>query len=237
MPTKIAPKAVAKPLAKSIGSKVAVDPKAKEKADRLQLIVSIVGPIAETIVAAREAEKAAQSAWFTIADTATEAIDDNGLSQEEGEQALKLAFAEAYGLDVEELSGKDAMKNNPMAYNYLSKIKRLVFPVDEKQAKELKKARAKGVTVADALKLARTPGLLASQIKASAGKGKKIAVDGTVTRATGAIEDEDTLGNALAAVISKAVKGEMSIETIEEVFATQLAEYQAAAEGSGEAEE
>lgn len=225
MPVKIAPKPAIK---SSIASKVAAkSPADKEKADRQAVVASIVSDIAETITTAREAEKASQSAFFDIADTATRLIEEKGLSVEEGSLALKLSFAESYGVDVENLT----MEGSPMAYNYLSKIKRLVFPVSPKQAKQLKAARAKGVTVADALKIARTEGLLASQVKASAGKGKKANADGTVSKASGAIEDEEALGNALSAVISKAVKGSMDLETIGEVFAASLAEYEAAAEG------
>lgn len=234
MATKVQPKKV---LTKTIAPKSTPAPKTAEaskeaeKAERLKLIEGGVSGISEKITEYEDSRKNTENAFFAISDSVKEYCDENGLDEKEGRELIKRALADAGGFDSSELEGRDAMKKHAREYNYLSKIHRLAFPVSAKAAKELAKARDKGVTTEDALKIAREKATAAS-VKVSGGKGKT----STGAKATGAIEDEDKLKDAFAGVISKALKGGFSLEDIGDAFAAQLSEYEEQGEGDGDSE-
>ena len=214
---KVQPKTVKKVAAKAAS---ATDTKAAEKADRLKLIEAGVPNIASLVSEYEESRKNTENIFFSIGDAVREYCEENGLEEKEGRELIKLALAEAGGFDATELEGKEALKKHPREYSYLSKIQKLAFPIDSKHAKELEKARKAGVTIEDALKIARG-NATAAQVKVSGGKGK----NSTGTKATGAIEDEEALKNAFAGVISKAKKGGFEIDDIETAFADTLSLY------------
>lgn len=225
MATKVAPKKVI--TSKTIAPKNAPAPATKEatkeaeKAERLKLIEGGVANVSALVTEYEDSRKNTENAFFAISDGVKEYCEENGLDEKEGRELIKRALADAGGFDSSELEGRDAMKKHAREYNYLSKIHRLAFPVSAKAAKELAKARDKGVTTEDALKIAREKAT-ASSVKVSGGKGK----NASGTKATGAIEDEDKLGDACAGVISKALKGGFTLEAISEKFAEMLSQYE-----------
>lgn len=234
----------AKPATNTATAKVtapAVDE--KQKANRNALVVSLVPAGAKVVTKYRESEKAFKSAYFGIVSHLQDVIAKKALSHEEGEQLLKLSWAESYGLDVTELQGKDALKNHGTVYTTMSRIKTLLFPVDDTQAKRLKKAIADGESIQTCLEVARKAGKTIEEARSSSKTPtqKRAAgsagSEGNATGKKGVIETEEELKTSFAVVISQAKKGGMELDLIEEVFASQLAEWQEKSEGEGEEEE
>ena len=221
---KVSPKADAK-----------VDAKAKaekEKAERQSLIESLVEGVASVISEYENAAQSAKQAFFAIADSVKEAVDENELTAQEARALVIAALAEAYSIDGDTIKAGASGKAGTL-YTNLSKIMALVFPPGnkklgvspEKAAKELAKAREKGITVETALNVARGK-IVASGAPRSGGKGKTADGQKAPAKKVDVIEDEESLKTAFAAVISKARKGGMDLESIQSAFAEQLAEYE-----------
>lgn len=217
MPTKTAQKTNAKV---AVASKE-VD-KEKLAAQRAKLIESLVADISEKIVEQQEAKKTEQNLFLEIADKLKESVEANELTKDESKKLILLSIADANNIPVEDINHK-----NPKAitfYTYASKIQSLVFPKDKAAAKEVEKAREKGVSVEGLLKVARGK-VTAAQVNKSKGRGGDTSESKKVN-GKAVIDDIDTFGNELAALIARAVKGDLELDDIQDKFATVFAEVQ-----------
>lgn len=217
---KVTPKAkVSSKAAVETESKTAV--KEKETAARLKLIEGLAEEYGETIAAFREADEASKNKFFDMADELTALVNANGLTEKEARQLSILAMATAYEVEADSIT----MEGQPTIYANVSKVLRLVFPKTPAAAKALAKARAKGVTVNNALEIARGKMLSAPVSK---GKGKDASGAKATKNGKEVLDDPEVLQNEFSAIIARAIKGEFSLEDIQESFATVIAEYEEA---------
>lgn len=229
MATKVAPKKVTKTATKTSAK---VDDKAAAASEKAKLIQSLSEKPIAMFREMAGLRKKMDNIFFDLADFIVTAREENSLSDDDCRLVLKTAIAEAY--DVQ--GGVDGIAKNPTLNANVSKIMRLVNPEfkDKRAEKEFEARKSAGtLTTEVALDLAR--GASVTEVKApSAGKGKNKAGQ----KSTGAIEDEDTLKTQLSAVISKALKGKFDLDTVGEVFAALIAEYEEDAnDKKGEGEE
>lgn len=223
MATKIAPN-------KSVKEAPAVDTKAADKeklqAQRTKLIEAAAPAIAAKIGEQIEAKKTSENLFLEVADMLSETSEENGFSKEEARKVVLLALAEANDIEVEDINHK-----NPKAltlYTYASKVIVLAFPADKKAAAQLEKARDKGVGVESLLKVARGK-VTAAEVNKSQGRGGdttgkgdgKQKVNGKVV-----IEEIDAFKNEFAALVMRAIKGEIEIEALNDGIAETMAEIQ-----------
>lgn len=218
-----APKAVAK-------APVKADASAKAKADKAKLIETASAALVDTIGEFREADEKTKNLFFDLADKLGEVATENGFNKEDSRACLKMAMADAYEVDAESIT----LEGNPTLYANLSKILTLVFPKDKNAAKNLAKARAKGVTVNNALLIARGK---MNAAPVSKGKGKDASGKKATKNGKDIIDDDEVLENEFSAIIARAVKGEYTTDSIGEIFASALANYEDAdGDGDGDTE-
>lgn len=231
------PKVTPKNAPKSTAAvKSAVKPDAKatalakeaQAAERTKAIEAEVEALAEKYGEFVEAKSKSDNAFFDFCDEVSAKQAELDMSKPETRTMILLAMAESYGIDVKEIS-MNGKKPGPYAYTLVSKVLAMVFPDDPKV---LAKARAKGITTEDALRLARDA---SAPVKVSGGKGKN--ADGTkATKKADVLETDDDIKTALSVVISKSVAGGFDLDQIGEIFADMLAEYEADAAAKAESE-
>jgi hypothetical protein len=211
MATKIAPKKAIKP-----ASKQAEGDKEKLAAQRQKLIEASAETITPLIVEADEIRKQGESKFLEISDSLKEAATENDFSSKELRQVAILAVSEARGIKSEDVSMKSDNAVGRSSYTYISKVLTLAMPKEGCQ-KEVDKARAKGSPIEFILKCAT------GNIKANAAPAKKTAGNQHTApkkvNGKAVIEDLDTAGNELAALVSRMVQGGIDCDEIEEKFA------------------
>lgn len=225
MATKIAPKKAVKATTKT---DAAAKAKEAEKAERAKVVESVVPALAEKVEAIKEHEEGVKTSLLDLVDTAQELKDENDLTKDELSVAVRTAYAETYGVKLEDVSNKG--KASTQYFNAV-KIVRFVFPENEKA---LASARKKGFGFNDLYKVA-TSGEIPKGAKPSQGRGGDTRAKSDKKNVFESIED---VGTALAGDVSKALKSGFDLEEIETAFAGIIAEWaEKSDEGEGEDED
>lgn len=206
---------------------------AAQAAAKLKIIESLAAKGIKVFAKSAEAQLSAEQSMFECVDWLRETVADNDLEQKDTTKMMTTILAKIY-CDGEE--SEVSMTGNSTAYTLRSKYVRLAHPKDDKAAKELTKALAKGVSFSNAYKVA-TGNATASQ---TSKKGKQ---GGARQKGGNQIDDAEELGNQLAALISRALdggedfpkfKGGLSTDEIEEVFSDTLAGFISILKGTEE---
>lgn len=211
---------------------------AKEKGDaisaaRLKVIEASAQRLIPAFKSQADLADRVKKSMFEIFEAVRAESTKHSFEKNETSKMLTAALAKVY-CDGDE----SAVSGNMTANTLKSKFLRLVHPVDSKAAKELDKALAKGVDFNAALNVARG-NVTAAQVNKKSTKG------GAREKGGNSIDDEDTFGNLVSALVSKALdggkdhpkyKGGLSLDDMETKFAEVLAGFREKLEETPEAE-
>lgn len=210
---------------KSAGAKAA---DAAKEAARLKVVEASASKVTPLLTAHLDASKKVKDIMFKIFEVTKAETVKHSFDKTETSKMLTAALAKVYCEGDE-----SAVSSNMTANTLKSKFVRLCHPTDAKAQKELDKGLAKGVDFNDALLLARGKKTAAEVNK----KGKK---GGAREKGGNAIEDKETFGNFIAAIVSRALDGGtdhpkfvggLTLEEMEESFAEVIAGYRTKLEG------
>lgn len=234
---KVTPKIAVKPLAAGVTPKA--DPKAQAaaaKEARLSVIASLVADVSESAGAIVEASQGLRDSFLAMVDQITVLKEEHDLTKDEAQSLIRAAFAEAGGFDVSELEkGKESLTGpHKNEYVYSSRVLGLAFPKEgqEKHLAKVRKQLEKGENIPLSAIEAVAKGKANTATPSAATKGRPTAA---AAAKKDVFETEDDLGNAIAAIISKARKSDMDLDTVEAKMIESIEAYREAEEKGEEA--
>lgn len=207
---------------------------AAAKAARLKIIEGSVAKVLPSFQASADAVEAANQSYFDCFEAIQKEVTKHSFDKVETGKLLAVTLAKVYTEGDE-----SAVSSNPTANTLKSKFVRLCHPATPKAAKELAKALEKGVNFNNALEIARGN-------KTASEVAKKGKTGGARTKGGNNIDDEDSFGDFLSALIARALdggedhpkyKGGLDMNTIEEKASEVIAGFRAKLDGEADESE